>query len=1558
HPASLAQTHAMADGIPQPRRAQTSSSLRLRQRRVAPLENSYQSAPVVAGAHQVQQPYNKSRTEPTGQGRGWRAALRLLGLRRKQVDFALDTTKAGQLWALVDLVLNALQAALFIYSTTIVDAAGHPRPLPTHHIVAELTLALLILLESGLRHVVVAGDRSSLFALVLFLDTLPPIIASIGALQLDAVATSYMAAGAWALLYPVRFYRLLLSFEQAFAPTTVGVLNLGAFHRKLVLLLTAVLCTILFFGASIHALLHWTMWDTMDNEFSFFDAVFFAATCITVGPNDNIVPDNWVTRMMILIIIAVAAVLLPAPISELVSLLEQQTAEINIYKTDQAPSNFILVTGYLEFAAVEAFFKEFFNLDHGHRAQETSVVLLSDAPMAEELDDLLKTPVYAKRVTYVRSSLTQFSTLAKVHAHNAKAIFVLGRKFSVPKKLRDDAKVVMATRIIGAYLKTKGVRPLPRLYAQLISPESQFHFQQLGPATPQTQCIDELRMGILALNCVVPGFSTMLHLLSTTVTDSTHNTIMGLVQRQALTHKLPWLQDYVYGISQEIYKVRLPSGYTGHTFERVSRSIYSHCGAVLFALGIKLRHHHAHSPSTPHQPNDANDSGPGDHTSHQSPLYPRRYHHRRAVVLAPFGYKLRAGDVGFVIAHDQKMVRIIENLNVKSTPPPEILEIIRQLLQPVDGAHTAITISNIPIDLASTQSAHQTMPSQPGNNVIVLGPDSLDATPAAETLPLLSNMDGQDHGIARTSGSYFSQPQDRTHAATALATPVNVHSASLMAKSIQTSLDIGHYFDPIFESPLLQPQGHPSTASFDGQDDDDPSESAGLNGEASDHSDSNDLPPVNSHTDEFTDNLVEDEPSTPHTTAVPAPSRMYQQVRRHFDQLHHMPQGLGDAVRDQYADISRARRPIPTNLAGHIVLTTCGPEFPRNIEYLIQSIKELHLNAPRTCPAMVVLCPYDPSDLQLLWFSTRSNVYIVKGSPLSYDDLMLINIRTAFKAIVLGHGVSRSSYQPSPAPSTSMWTSDSSAILGDTAEMVDATSLMAEMTMRQYGGPHLRTATELVYPTNVQLNPDEFLLDVEDQFVQDITRQSFMSGGVVMPSVLDTLLCSSYYNPYRLDLFRQLVFSHEQLMTTPEPGMPHNDHCNQLGAASSRSMPPAVPAINAATTCASGAYSRQPASPEAVGPVDGNFRSYPPPRKTHPALLRQLTYLSTASGLTESSLTSPSSHSSLSASSGDEDETALSGAQGRDQPPSSSNPTGAPTAPSVNQTGHLSGNSVTRASSTSALNQQAARAFTFGKKVASETPPISFITHHPRAAPMDRSDVAAGSSDSAVQLSNTQRQENGQSRHGRRRRRKCARTPRVLPAGGRVHLITLEIHVATYGELVHHLAKHHSSLPLGLYRLVQSSGHTYRCVMTNPHPSTPMVPSDQIYILSTVNPDEEFGLQSNCAYQAATDSQPPETFTLTTRASGNVGGTTAYGTPVPSYSAPLLPTVIQHTPARDYNGANGRSSDEIALPSSRNMLRKGKAPSSLSVTTVPNGTVPPAAISPLNISRASSTQKM
>ncbi|KAJ1977585.1 hypothetical protein H4R34_003526 [Dimargaris verticillata] len=1555
----------MASGIARPRRVQTASPLRQRRQRATQRTGTANSAPTDAGAHQGQQLYHKTRSEPTGRGRGWRAALRVLGLRRKQVDFALDTTKAGQLWALVDLVLNALQAALFIYSTTIVDAAGHPRPLPIYHIAAELTLALLILLESGLRHVVVAGDRSSLFALVLFLDTLPPIIASAGALQLDALATSYMAAGAWALLYPIRFYRLLLSFEQAFAPTTVGVLNLGAFHRKLVLLLTAVLCTILFFGASIHALLHWTMWDTMDNEFSFFDAVFFAATCITVGPNDNVVPDNWVTRMMILIIIAVAAVLLPAPISELVSLLEQQTAEINIYKTDQAPSNFILVTGYLEFAAVEAFFKEFFNLDHGYRAQETSVVLLSDAPMAEELDDLLKTPVYAKRVNYVRSSLTQFSTLAKVHAHNAKAIFILGRKFSVPKTLRDDAKVVMATRIIGAYLKTKGAAPLPRLYAQLISPESQFHFQQLGPVTPQTQCIDELRMGVLALNCVVPGFSTMLHLLSTTVTDNTHNTIMELVQRQSLTQKLPWLQDYVYGISQEIYKVRLPHGYTGHTFERVSRSIYSHCGAVLFALGIKLPHRHSHPPPTQHQPSDANGSDPGDNASHRSPPYPHRHHHRRAVVLSPFGYKLHAGDVGFVIAHDQKMVRIIENLNVKRTPPPEIMEIMQQLQQPDGGAHTAITISNIPISLASAHPAHPMPPNQPVGNVIVLGPDSLDATPATETLPLLSDMGAQDHGIMGPGGSYFSQPQVRTQAAaTTLAAPGNAHPASLMAKPIQAPFDIGHYFDPIFESPLLQPQDQASSASVDGQGEEDPNESPGLNDEASDHSDRNDensdygmwqpsdLPLDDGQVDEFADNPVDDEPSTPHTTAVPATSRMYQQVRRHFDQLHHMPQGLGDAVRDQYANISRARRPIPTNLADHIVLTTCGPEFPRNIEYLIQSIKELHPNVFRVCPAIVVLCPYDPSDLQLLWFSTRSNVYVVKGSPLSYDDLMLINIRSASKAIVLGHGISRSSYQPPLTPSTSMWTSDSGAILGDAAEMVDATSLMAEMTMRQYGGPHLQTATELVYPTNVQLNPDEFLLDVEDQFVQDITRQSFMSGGVVMPSVLDTLLCSSYYNPYRLDLFRQLVFSHEQPISTPESLVSRNDQYDCLDTVANRSAPVGASKPNAVTSGASGAYSRHPDSPEAAGHLDSDSHlcPSPPPPKSHPALLRRFTHLSRASELTESSLTSPSSHSSFSASSDDEDRPALPSAPKRHRMAGDPDPAAVPPADRANQL------------PLEDLGHQATTAPTLGEEVASGISSTNTTAHHPMASTLERPNATPDLSDSAIHMSDAQHQAHDHNRPGdrsrSRRRRKCTRTPLVLPSGGRVHLIAFEIRVATYGELVHHLAKHHTSLPLGLYRLVQSSGHTYRCVMINPHPSTPMIPSDQIYILSTVNPDEEFGMQSNCAYQTAQDSMHPEMATLATRASGNVGGTTAFGTPVPSYSAPLLPTVIKHALAGNRDSADGQLRGESLLTGSQNMLRRGKAPSSLSVATAPKGIVSPAAISPLNISRASTTQKM
>ncbi|KAJ9054985.1 hypothetical protein DSO57_1008870 [Entomophthora muscae] len=326
------------------------------------------------------------------------------------------------------------------------------------------------------------------------------------------------------------------------------------------------------------------------------------------------------------------ALFLPGKISELLALISKRSIFDSHFEPEKNRQH-VIVCGNFTNNCLYEFLREFFCEDHGLQTVNTNVVILNSAEPSEELVSILNDPVYSSRVQYVKGLPTSYKSLKKVRASLAKACFVLTGKNSSDDDREADATAVMLALAIKRF--NKGLR----LYAQVNLPENKPHFDHLAR---QLVCLQELRLGMLAQNLLNPGFSTLIYLLATSMTDTTYDELLASIKQ---TPELPWLEEYVHGATHEIYSISISSFFAGMTFIAVAETIYKHFGATLFALNLSTS-----------QKNDQN------------------------VLLNPSSYIIKGGEDGFIMSSSAYDANQISRLGEQGNTLKEFASIFEEEL--------------------------------------------------------------------------------------------------------------------------------------------------------------------------------------------------------------------------------------------------------------------------------------------------------------------------------------------------------------------------------------------------------------------------------------------------------------------------------------------------------------------------------------------------------------------------------------------------------------------------------------------------------------------------------------------------------------------------------------------------------------------------------------------------------------------------------------------------------------------------------------------------------------
>ncbi|KAF6084177.1 potassium calcium-activated channel subfamily U member 1 [Phyllostomus discolor] len=225
---------------------------------------------------------------------------------------------------------------------------------------------------------------------------------------------------------------------------------------------------------------------------------------------------------------------------------------------------FIVVCGNITVDSVTAFLRNF--LRHKSGEIKTEIVFLGEAPPSLELESILKCSM--SYTTFVSGSALKWEDLRRVAVESAEACLIIANPLCSDSHAEDTSNIMRV-------LSIKNYSPHTRVIIQIL----QSHNKDFLPKIPSWDwaagdniiCFAELKLGLMAQGCLVPGLCTFL-------------TSLFLEQNTKVSPKQPWQKIFVNGLKNKILTQYLSDDFAGMTFPEVSRLCFVKLHLMLIAI--------------------------------------------------------------------------------------------------------------------------------------------------------------------------------------------------------------------------------------------------------------------------------------------------------------------------------------------------------------------------------------------------------------------------------------------------------------------------------------------------------------------------------------------------------------------------------------------------------------------------------------------------------------------------------------------------------------------------------------------------------------------------------------------------------------------------------------------------------------------------------------------------------------------------------------------------------------------------------------------------------------
>ncbi|CAH8474962.1 unnamed protein product [Schistosoma rodhaini] len=314
-------------------------------------------------------------------------------------------------------------------------------------------------------------------------------------------------------------------------------------------------------------------WITERNgqKLEYLDCLYMIlVTLATVGYGD-IVCISYLGRIFIIFVIIGALISVTTHMSELSELFQQHNQYNKVIYMEHNPKH-IVVCGSINYHTLSIFFDEYVNADQGHYDENMMIVILSEIDPDISLTALLQRESTTMR--FLKGSVTLPEDLERAKVRTADAVIILSNKCS-QTPVEDDWKNLMCV------VSIKNLYPNIRIICELMLIESKVWMSNIpgwkeyeSDQFDRAICLTQMKLGLLALNCVSNGVSTLL--CNFIMRDS--------VPTAAVRKTLPrWINEYFQGTKYKLYTVKLSHAFDGMMFQQlVGLRTFSTDGQMMF----------------------------------------------------------------------------------------------------------------------------------------------------------------------------------------------------------------------------------------------------------------------------------------------------------------------------------------------------------------------------------------------------------------------------------------------------------------------------------------------------------------------------------------------------------------------------------------------------------------------------------------------------------------------------------------------------------------------------------------------------------------------------------------------------------------------------------------------------------------------------------------------------------------------------------------------------------------------------------------------------------------
>ena len=256
----------------------------------------------------------------------------------------------------------------------------------------------------------------------------------------------------------------------------------------------------------------WHDFQTRRCSLSFADYMYFLIVTITTVGYGDISPKTEAGRIFVSLLIIAGIILVAYATPTISDLLESYSQYSGSY-TEVTDAKHVVVTGHITAESVKYFLSDFLHPDR--KDDYTKVLLLNPKEPDHDLKGIIRR--FFRRVRYFKGSVLNSKDLRRVKVKTASAFVILCPNYCLNPESEDESNLM---RVVSIKNTSNNAKVIVQVL-QLHSLQQIVHIPSWHPGVDTAICKSELKLGLMAQNCLCPGISTLLSNLMYTTSEST-----------------------------------------------------------------------------------------------------------------------------------------------------------------------------------------------------------------------------------------------------------------------------------------------------------------------------------------------------------------------------------------------------------------------------------------------------------------------------------------------------------------------------------------------------------------------------------------------------------------------------------------------------------------------------------------------------------------------------------------------------------------------------------------------------------------------------------------------------------------------------------------------------------------------------------------------------------------------------------------------------------------------------------------------------------------------------